>query len=296
MAAREEGVLLSPRSHKWRRVLELSLIAVFCAAYLGTLLAANRYGMAVYTGLLLWFLYAALLSLVIHGSRYLMKKHGFPAEHNLLLSTFITIIAALVLTAGLFWVSLRLVGTPLGHPNAEKRPSPGYHDSSRYTYTVYHDPLPLTAEELIGEIPGADYSCYRKTGTSLLVTEYIFRQEQTYGAGSTAAPELYCSVYQVNLSCLYAPVKDSFFKELETFNRNTSLIGQPRQSWVPTDAAPWGADEVYQFHRGDTANGVYLLCYPNRIVRLRFDPWYDTAPTQEQMALVGERLGFGSLT
>lgn len=121
---REEGVLLSPRSHKWRRVLELSLIAVFCAAYLGTLLAANRYGMAVYTGLLLWILYAALLSLVIHGSRYLMKKHGFPAEHNLLLSTFITIIAALVLTAGLFWVSLRLVGTPLGHPNAEKRPSP----------------------------------------------------------------------------------------------------------------------------------------------------------------------------
>lgn len=119
---------------------------------------------------------------------------------------------------------------------------------------------------------------------------------QTYGAGSTAAPELYCSVYQVNLSCLYAPVKDSFFKELETFNRNTSLIGQPRQSWVPTDAAPWGADEVYQFHSGDTANGVYLLCYPNRIVRLRFDPWYDTAPTQEQMALVGERLGFGSLT
>ena len=85
VAAREEGVLLSPRSHKWRRVLELSLIAVFCAAYLGTLLAANRYGMAVYTGLLLWFLYAALLSLVIHGSRYLMKKHGFPAEHNLLL-------------------------------------------------------------------------------------------------------------------------------------------------------------------------------------------------------------------
>ena len=296
VAAREEGVLLSPRSHKWRRVLELSLIAVFCAAYLGTLLAANRYGMAVYTGLLLWFLYAALLSLVIHGSRYLMKKHGFPAEHNLLLSTFITIIAALVLTAGLFWVSLRLVGTPLGHPNAEKRPSPGYHDSSRYTYTVYHDPLPLTAEELIGEIPGADYSCYRKTGTSLLVTEYIFRQEQTYGAGSTAAPELYCSVYQVNLSCLYAPVKDSFFKELEAFNRNTSLIGQPRQSWVPTDAAPWGADEVYQFHSGDTANGVYLLCYPNRIVRLRFDPWYDIAPTQEQMALVGERLGFGSLT
>ena len=148
----------------------------------------------------------------------------------------------------------------------------------------------------MGEIPGADYSCYRKTGTSLLVTEYIFRQEQTYGAGSTAAPELYCSVYQVNLSCLYAPVKDSFFKELETFNRNTSLIGQPRRSWVPTDAAPWGADEVYQFHSGDTANGVYLLCYPNRIVRLRFDPWCDTAPTQEQMALVGERLGFGSLT
>ncbi len=66
----------------------------------------------------------------------------------------------------------------------------------------------------------------------------------------------------------------------------------PAEYYVPIDPAPWGAQEAYQSAYEDSGPvDDYLLCYPDRIVA--FDP--DWAPTREQMALVGEKLGRGPL-
>ena len=55
--------------------------------------------------------------------------------------------------------------------------------------------------------------------------------------------------------------------------------------------------DAYQRHdESGTPTGSYLLCYENRFVEIRFDGWDNAAPTAEQMALVGEALGFGALT
>ena len=49
-----------------------------------------------------------------------------------------------------------------GHINAETRTSPAYPaGDTEHTYTVYHDPLPLTVEDLVGETAYTDYSCCR---------------------------------------------------------------------------------------------------------------------------------------
>ena len=70
------------------------------------------------------------------------------------------------------------------------------------------------------------------------------------------------------------------------------------QNWTPVDAAPWGALDAYRFIREDnTPIGNFLLCYADRFVEIRFDPWYDGAePTEKQMALVGTVLGGGPLS
>jgi len=54
-----------------------------------------------------------------------------------------------------------------------------------------------------------------------------------------------------------------------------------------TNAAPWGALDAYQLHWSSSILENYLLCYEDRIVRIRFS-W---EPTPEQMAVVGEMLG-----
>ena len=62
--------------------------------------------------------------------------------------------------------------------------------------------------------------------------------------------------------------------------------------------ASWGALDAYRFIREDnTPIGNFLLCYADRFVEIRFDPWYDgAAPTEKQMALVGTVLGSGPLS
>ena len=91
-------------------------------------------------------------------------------------------------------------------------------------------------------------------------------------------------------------MKDSFFREVQRRNRNSYLISSC--DWKAVDAAPWGALDAYRFIREDnTPIGNFLLCYADRFVEIRFDPWYDgAAPTEKQMALVGTVLGSGPLS
>ena len=298
-AAREEGVLISPSSLKWWRVLELSFTMIFFAVYTANFFVYRRYGMGALTLAVLGIFYGAALMLVIHGSRWLMKKKGFSAETNMVLNGCIAVVAGLALMGVLFWATLRISDVPSlrGHENAETLTSPGYPDGdTEHTYTVYHDPLPLTVEDLVGETAYTDYSCCRAVEGTPLMTAYKCQQEVpfVFDVSEEDGPELFYSVYQVHLSCLYKPVKDSFFREVQRRNRNSYLISSC--DWKTVDAAPWGAQEAYQYVCDGELWGTYLLCYQDRMVKISFAPWYDTLPTAEQMALVGEVLGSGALT
>lgn len=298
-AAREEGVLISPSSLKWWRVLELFFIMIFFAVYTANFFVYRRYGMGALTLAVLGIFYGAVLMLVIHGSRWLMKKKGFSAETNMVLNGCIAVVAGLALMGVLFWATLRISDVPSlrGHENAETLTSPGYPDGdTEHTYTVYHDPLPLTVEDLVGETAYTDYSCCRAVEGTPLMTAYKCRQEVpfVFDVSEQNGPELFYSVYQVHLGCLYKPVKDSFFREVQRRNRNSYLISSC--DWKTVDAAPWGAQEAYQYVCDGELWDTYLLCYQDRMVKISFAPWYDTLPTAEQMALVGEVLGSGALT
>lgn len=298
-AAREEGVLISPSSLKWWRVLELFFIMIFFAVYTANFFVYRRYGMGALTLAVLGIFYGAVLMLVIHGSRWLMKKKGFSAETNMVLNGCIAVVAGLALMGVLFWATLRISDVPSlrGHENAETLTFPGYPDGdTEHTYTVYHDPLPLTVEDLVGETAYTDYSCCRAVEGTPLMTEGDYRQEVpfVFDVSPEDGPELFYSVYQVHLGCLYKPVKDSFFREVQRRNRNSYLISSC--DWKTVDAAPWGAQEAYQYVCDGELWGTYLLCYQDRMVKISFAPWYDTLPAAEQMALVGEVLGSGALT
>ena len=55
------------------------------------------------------------------------------------------------------------------------------------------------------------------------------------------------------------------------------------------DPEPWGARQVYEltYQDGSGFSNWYLLCYPDRIVEI----WFSWELTEEQMRIVGEKLG-----
>ena len=300
-AAREEGILLSPRSRKWLQILRIMFLVVIVTIDLPILfLDPSRSPSTRMVILVSLFCYAVLL-LIIYGSRQLMKKKGFSAEANMGLNILIAIVGTFVLMGGLIWMSFRVADDPglRGHVNAETRTSPAYPaGDTEHTYTVYHDPLPLTVEDLVGETVYKDYSCYREIQGSPLLTEYTYKQEVpfVFSISEQDGPELSYDVYQVCLDSLYNSVKRSFFKDtVYTFHGQIDFVIP--HGWVAADAAPWGALDAYQYHDEDgQPYGSYLLCYDSRFVEISFDAWNAAPPTAEQMTLVGKVLGFGPLS
>ena len=300
-AAREEGILLSPRSRKWLQILRIMFLVVIVTIDLPILfLDPSRSPSTRMVILVSLFCYAVLL-LIIYGSRQLMKKKGFSAEANMGLNILIAIVGTFVLMGGLIRMSFRVADDPglLGHVNAETRTSPAYPaGDTEHTYTVYHDPLPLTVEDLVGETVYKDYSCYREIQGSPLLTEYTYKQKVpfVFSISEQDGPELSYDVYQVGLDSLYNSVKRSFFKDtVYTFHGQIDFVIP--HGWVAADAAPWGALDAYQYHDEDgQPYGSYLLCYDSRFVEISFDAWNAAPPTAEQMTLVGKVLGSGPLS
>lgn len=273
-AAREEGVLLSPRSRRGWNLFFFLAATLIAAASLLSLVSYGSYGLygAAVAGIAL--LYWVVLSLAVFSSRRLMKRLHFSAKANLVGNIAITVITAFVLMFGITRFAFRLVDNPvlLGHQNTEEWPAP----NGGYTYTIYHDPLPLTVEDLTGETYPEGYSCYRDGRGTPLLMKYNFVQESR-----NDDPYLEYSVYKLGLKSLYEPVKEDFFREAQQDSQR--FAPYVSFTYKSIDAAPWGTQEAYQYKSNGTPLGTYLLCYEDRIVEISSDLWANTAPTAEQM-------------
>lgn len=294
-AAKEEGVLLSPRTRKWWQILQILGFLVTVALALSLPLLSTSHNPSTLITLAAVLAYTLLLTLIVNGSRQLMKKKGFSAEANMGLNILIAIVGTFVLMGGLIWMSFRVADDPSlnGHQNAETISyTRGYRT---YTYDFYRDPIPLSIEDLTGAELDPDYSRQMDVRGTPLLREYDIRQVIPYYSYSDA-PELTYTVWEVGISSLYGPVKNSFFKDtVYTFHGQIDFVIP--HGWVAADAAPWGALDAYQYHDEDgQPYGSYLLCYDSRFVEISFDAWNAAPPTAEQMTLVGKVLGSGPLS
>ena len=294
-AAKEEGVLLSPRTRKWWQILQILGFLVTVALALSLPLLSTSHNPSTLITLAAVLAYTLLLTLIVNGSRQLMKKKGFSAEANMGLNILIAIVGTFVLMGGLIWMSFRVADDPSlnGHQNAETISyTRGYRT---YTYDFYRDPIPLSIEDLTGAELDPDYSRRMDVSGTPLLREYDIRQVIPYYSYSDA-PELTYTVWEVGISSLYGPVKNSFFKDtVYTFHGQIDFVIP--HGWVAADATPWGALDAYQYHDEDgQPYGSYLLCYDSRFVEISFDAWNAAPPTAEQMTLVGKVLDSGPLS
>lgn len=224
----------------------------------------------------LMILYLAALLFLINGVKQLLKRKKASRGVNRTLTWIASFVLSFAMMGGIVFVTLRL--SSMGFFAAEDQ-------GAETTWMAAQDQLPLTLEDLL-EVNPEDYIRERRGDGSLLLGQHVMREyARLDGADTSNSPWLEYTIVQVKLPALYDLCKDRLLSEKET--------GYPtgEKEYRPQDATPWGAREVYRLY--DPVYGSeqeYLLCYDNLLVELSIS-W---EPTEEQMQMMGARLGLSS--
>ena len=156
-----------------------------------------------------------------------------------------------------------------------------YTASTGWTFSVYHDEMPLYVQEL-EDVPDVEWSTQAdRSRTPLLErTEY----DQRPLSDDPSLPDLSYAVTRVKVPALYGKLKELMLR----VERDQTIRGAAFPNhYESTDAAPWGALDAYQLYWSDGLIDQYLLFYENVAVEITMP----LSPTPEQMALVGQKLG-----
>lgn len=149
------------------------------------------------------------------------------------------------------------------------------------TWVIHQDELPLIVEDLI-EIDYDGYIREKRGDSSILLSQLVIHQGPRFDAENYAdIPQLEYTLVAVHVPALYDMCKNRMIYEQEEQRPIQDL------DYRKEDAAPWGAKEVYRLYDLEYgARNTYLVCYDKMLAEIRFD-W---EPTEEQMAIVGEKL------
>lgn len=273
-AAAEQGLWTSSPGSRSRLWAWMTLVIVFLL--LAVYASASRQTLVIgLTALVM----VTLIILLVSGLRDALRGLGTPAGFNRAASAVLAVVLSFAVTAGGALLVLKGVrnGWLEDHAPAETYQ---YHG---ITWEVYHDDLPLTVEDLT-DVDYDGYSTELDTASTFLVTHRTARQEGRLDGPNV--PELWYTVTDVHWKPVYGLCRRGLLREYAQYNDPD--VPEFWNEYRPTDAALWGAPEAYRQYTGGEAENQFLLCYPDRLVSIRFLGNWE--PTAEQMAAVGEKL------
>ena len=280
-AAADAGVPLPDlRSMRWLGILVMVwagvIILWMLASYWGSrgmfLLMA---GMLLYMGLILLLSFAA---------RDAMKHLKAPRWANIAV-TFGIIIA---LTVGGMAGMMALVFRNSGSGWLEDHPPVETYEYHGWTWSVYHDDIPLRIEDLVDT--GYDrWSTEARVDSTFLLTHGTYSQRPRMDE-SRDLPDLEYEIVTVKAGFFYDLCKKDFISRVERHNKEL-----PQEYWDEyrlTDAPAWGASEVYQRYYSGEPSNQFLVCWPGRMAEVNFD-WSWTV-TEDMMSTAAEALRGGN--
>lgn len=272
LRAAERGEFLPTHSHVWFQWILLAA-ALPLAAWWFALMAGNGMGgsaVVVLAGV-------TLMLAAVSGIRELLKKNYASAETN----RAVTMVAVVVLC---YVFTVLIPRSMEGGRNSRSQPKA--------------EDLPLSMADLLE----GDFSGYTRSWQGVqspLLGRYNAHEWPLGPTGRFPDPVyLDYEITLVKLPALYGWCRETLLHQRDDWDS-----GDPEDVWygyayVPTDPAPWGAEEAYQWLPEDgldngADNNQYLLFYPDRVVTISLQ--WDQPPTRSQMAAVGEKLGRGPL-
>lgn len=268
-AAELDGSFVKTRGF---RTIELAMLWAVLIALALLLVSMKNSRMAML--MVISILWVSLIYLLMFGVLALMKRWKFSAATNRTVYIITCIVVTIVMTTLLSFGAFRLAD--MGWLRREPVETYTY---KGWTWNVYQDELPLTVEDLTG----VDYDAYSYEWTaeeSLVLAQFEAIQRPRMDALEQL--ELSYTITEVRLPILYDWCEAELLEEFQW-----RYIDAEEESFGAKEinAAPWGADTVYQLWLGEPYPR-YLICYEDTIVEMDTD-W---ELTPEQMAIVGEKL------
>lgn len=288
--AAQQGEFYQTKGHQKLQIAALVLLFAGLLYYFLSFFTSGSRMSRVLT-ILTFLIYVPGSFLLVNGIKGFLKKQGASAGVNRAVTFVGSVAVALILVLAV--TSLTLYA---GNHGLLRDSNTVTYEYQGETYTLQRDPAPLTLEDLL-EGDFSRYSLDWQGSQTPLLGQYSARQFPI-GPVVLFPEDIYLSyeVTLVKVPALYGLCRETKLHERDNWGgRNHVWQGY---AYVPTDPAPWGAEEAYQWTRSDGAdpmkdNHQYLLFYPDRVVEISLQ--WEQSPTGPQMALVGEKLGRGGL-
>ena len=276
--AAERGEFLETRSHPRLQKTIFAIVMIGFAYYLVTTILLGT--PLLRTVALLMVTYTAVLIVLVNGTKEQLKRWKAPRGGNRTVTLLVDFILAFAMTGAITYGVLRASRSGLFDRGQET------YEYNGATFTVYHDELPLTVEDLL-DVHYDGYIKEHRSEESLLLGQFVMRQHPQFDAEHyKEMPHLEYTITEVRLPFLYEFCKNSLLNERKDEVRDRQVVFADH--YDPVDAAPWQANEAYQLYWSDGYLDKYLLCYESRIIELSLFG----EPTPEQMAIVAEKLAY----
>ncbi len=223
------------------------------------------------------FAYMILLNLIVEGIRRLGKKWKLSKGWNRALTIGMAFLAGYGIVGGITGVTLKLSSQGF-FTKAET------YEHNGMTWTHYRDPVPLSANDLLGT--EYDYVTRNDRKETIFLERMEVKQRPRYDAQNYRdIPDFQYTLVRVKVPGLYDTCKNRLLKEGE-INQRPSLPQEYRDYYAAIDPAPWGAEEAYRLVNDSESwdSGQYLICYEDLLLELDFS-WEVTG---EQMGLIGQ--------
>lgn len=221
-------------------------------------------------------LYMPALFIIVNAMKDFLKRKKAPRGVNRTVTMLTSFVVAFAMMGLITFGTLSASNHGLFADKDEET-----YEHNGMTWVIHQDELPLVVEDLVD----VDYDGYikeRRGNMSLILGQLVMRQHPRFDANQYAQiPQLEYTMTIVRVPALYDWCKNRLIYEREI------LKAIDVQDYKLENAEPWGACEAYRLY--DPVYGAenyYLLCYEDMIVEINFD-W---EPTEEQMAIVAEKL------
>lgn len=270
-AAAAEGRLVPPRSHRGLQTFTLLCLGLGMAVWLLSL-GSRRQTVIAFCSIAMMAALIALVNLL----KALLKRRGVSAGVNRTVTLGACFVLSFALMGGMVFFLLQMTRSGLldDHPPAETYV---YHNME---WEVYHDPIPLTVQDLTD----TDYTAWSTVAgmdRSFFMSRRTFSQDPRMDA--VGVPHLRYEIVESAFTPLLDLALRDYLAEGERYsNEELDLF----YGWVPEAAEAWQAEQVYRFRRGEDMADTWLVRWPGRVVEIRLG-W---TPTPGQIAAAAEVL------
>lgn len=252
---------------QWSHQMNVSIILVM-SILLGLELIFLSMGSNSWIAIDSLLLFAVMMT-ILYGLKFIMKKMQASKITNIIVSMFFGFILCFVTISFLtdYLVDLHWQDKELSD-----------------SYRKPHDDFPLIVEHM-QYIEHPDYSYDKEEEESFLVYHLEVNQEIN-GINIDDIPELDYELVDVK----FAPLYDLCLKELMHLREwEDDEPAFTRETWKQSNDKAWHADAVYELYEGSKPSVIpeYVVCWGNRMVRIRFAYW---EPNAAQIKIAADRL------